>query len=151
MKVRFEAHDQPEIAVVVRAQKQTPAVHTLMNYLNAYQDVPKLVVFDPRKERERLITQYEMLLIEVQGDWLKIQLLNNQEVQHRERLYKFYAQLDQRFVQINKSTVVNVYGIQQLTVKFGQVTAELDSGTQVAVSRRYVKKLKEALEVLTHG
>ena len=151
MKVRFEQHSHDEMEVVVRALKQDSAVTSVMNYVASFDAQSKIMVVDKEKDRQIMLTFAEITAVQVTAELLQIYLKDGRKIAVRERLYKFQAQLDQRFVQISKNTIVNLYSLQQLTVHFGQVMAEMESGEAFAVSRRYVKKLKEALEVLTHG
>ena len=64
----------------------------------------------------------------------------------RQRLYELEARLDRRFVRISHSEIVNLRQVTALDLKLtGTIRMTLTGGTVTYVSRRYVKKIKEAL------
>lgn len=65
----------------------------------------------------------------------------------RERLYELEEQLDPRtFVRISNSEIVNLRKVTDLDLKLsGTIKMTLEGGTACWVSRRYVKKIKQAL------
>ncbi len=65
----------------------------------------------------------------------------------RERLYELEGRLDRHtFVRISQSEIVNLHKVTALDLKLtGTIKMTLTGGTVCYVSRRYVKKIKEAL------
>ena len=65
----------------------------------------------------------------------------------RERLYELEARLDRHaFVRISHSEIINLRKITALDLALtGTIRITLDGGTVCYASRRYVKKIKEAL------
>ena len=65
----------------------------------------------------------------------------------RERLYELEGRLDRHtFVRISQSEIVNLHKVTALDLKLtGTIKMTLAGGTVCYVSRRYVKKIKEAL------
>ena len=65
----------------------------------------------------------------------------------KERLYELEARLDRHtFVRISQSEIVNLRKVTALDLKLsGTIKMTLAGGTVCYVSRRYVKKIKEAL------
>lgn len=65
----------------------------------------------------------------------------------RFRLYELEERLDKRtFVRISHSEIVNLRKVAALDLKLsGTIRMSLTDGTECYVSRRYVKKIKEAL------
>lgn len=65
----------------------------------------------------------------------------------RERLYELEERLDPRtFVRISHSEIVNLKKVTGLDLKLsGTIKMTLEGGTVCWVSRRYVKKIKQAL------
>lgn len=65
----------------------------------------------------------------------------------RERLYELEELLDPRtFVRISHSEIINLHKITGLDLKLsGTIKMTLTGGTACYVSRRYVKKIKQAL------
>ena len=69
--------------------------------------------------------------------------------QLRRRLYELEAQLDPRqFLRISNSEIVNSAAILRLDISLtGTIGVELRGGIRTYASRRYVKKIKEFLEL----
>ena len=67
----------------------------------------------------------------------------------RERLYELEARLDRHtFVRISHSEIVNLRKVTALDLSLtGTIKMTLAEGVVCYVSRRYVKKIKEALEL----
>ena len=65
----------------------------------------------------------------------------------KERLYELEARLDRHtFVRISQSEIVNLHKVTALDLKLsGTIKMTPAGGTVCYVSRRYVKKIKEAL------
>ncbi|WP_298025094.1 LytTR family DNA-binding domain-containing protein [uncultured Dysosmobacter sp.] len=64
----------------------------------------------------------------------------------RQRLYELEALLDRRFVRISHSEIVNLRQVTALDLSLtGTIRMTLTGGTVTYASRRYVKKIKEAL------
>ena len=65
----------------------------------------------------------------------------------KERLYELESKLDRHtFVRISQSEIVNLRKVTALDLKLsGTIKMTLAGGTVCYVSRRYVKKIKEAL------
>ena len=65
----------------------------------------------------------------------------------RERLYELEERLDPRvFVRISHSEIINLRKVTDLDLKLsGTIKMTLTGGTACYVSRRYVKKIKQAL------
>ncbi|MGM0126374.1 hypothetical protein IGI37_003803 [Enterococcus sp. AZ194] len=94
-----------------------------------------------------LIKMNEIELIEVFSDELVISTIMGKDITFRGRLYKIKGMLDeQQFVQITKSTVVNLKQVQKLENSFsGNMLAILKSGERHSISRRYLPELKKIL------
>ena len=67
----------------------------------------------------------------------------------RERLYELEGKLDRHtFVRISHSEIVNLKKVAALDLSLtGTIRMTLAGGTVCYVSRRYVKKIKEALDL----
>lgn len=67
----------------------------------------------------------------------------------RLRLYELEEQLDpSRFVRISNSEIVNLNRVTSVDLSLsGTICMTLDGGKRVYVSRRYMKKIKEALNL----
>ena len=62
------------------------------------------------------------------------------------RLYELEERLDNRFVRISNSEIVNLKKVKSLDLSFvGTICMELSNGEVSYVSRRYVSKMKKIL------
>ena len=60
------------------------------------------------------------------------------------RLYELEERLDNRFVRISNSEIVNLKKVKSLDLSFvGTICMELSNGEVSYVSRRYVSKMKK--------
>ena len=78
---------------------------------------------------------------------VKVQTADGQTCGLRERLYELEGKLDRHvFVRISHSEIVNLRKVTALDLSLtGTIRLTLTGGTQCYVSRRYVRKIKEAL------
>ena len=61
-------------------------------------------------------------------------------------LYQIEEQLDQQFIRVNKSTILNMKYIKSLKADIGsRIIVYLDNQDQVLVSRTYAKEFKKRL------
>ena len=61
-------------------------------------------------------------------------------------LYQIEEQLDQQFIRVNKSTILNMKYIKSLKADIGsRIIVYLDNQDQVLVSRNYAKEFKKRL------
>lgn len=66
--------------------------------------------------------------------------------QVRLRLYELEERLDNRFVRISNSEIVNLKKVKSLDLSFvGTICMELSNGEVSYVSRRYVSRMKKIL------
>lgn len=89
-------------------------------------------------------------LIRVYGESRKVYAQTSTELyQLRQRIYELETLLDaQRFVRISNSEIVNAAAIRRLDISLsGTIGVELSGGIRTYASRRYVKKLREYLEL----
>ena len=91
---------------------------------------------------------YEADLLRCYGEEKGVKAQNDQGVYElRERLYELESKLDRHtFVRISHSEIVNLRRVTALDLTLtGTIRMTLEEGTVCWVSRRYVKKIKEAL------
>ncbi|MBM6871039.1 LytTR family DNA-binding domain-containing protein [Pseudoflavonifractor phocaeensis] len=146
MKVEIRiVPDRKEPAVVIEAAERTAEVEALAKALSGRpgglltgRQGERAVFFPP----EEVLRFYgEQKLVKAQtgtGVWTVDQ-----------RLYELEEQLDRHtFVRISHSEIVNLRKVTGLDLSLtGTICMTLEGGTTVYVSRRYVKKIKEALDL----
>lgn len=93
-----------------------------------------------------LVAKADIVSLTVQQNELTIATMNH-HYRTKGPLYRFVTQLDETiFVQISKSTVVNLKKISRLTYSFsGNMLAIMVDGQELSVSRRYLPALKKKI------
>ena len=99
-----------------------------------------------QEERAYPIQEEELLRCFAQDKGVKAQTAQG-VYDLRERLYELESKLDRHtFVRISHSEIVNLKKVTALDLSLtGTIRMTLSDGTACYVSRRYVKKIKEAL------
>ena len=149
MLYRFEQDerlDPEKIEVVVRSAEKSAEVGALLAYLKSFQtDRPEVL---PVRDIDRivLVEVSQLILIEVDGDYLILSTKTGQ-LPTRSRLYQLAERLNNPdFIQISKYALVNIKWVKHLENSFsGNMTAFLKNGQQATVSRRYLKGLSTYL------
>ena len=101
-----------------------------------------------RGERACPIREEELLRCFAQDKGVKAQTVGG-VYDLKERLYELEGKLDRHtFVRISHSEIVNLKKVTALDLSLtGTIRMTLEGGTVSYVSRRYVKKIKEALNL----
>lgn len=130
---------------------ESPSVETANNiYRRLSEKESRQVIKQRIDDGFQLIEVAAIEVVEVFGDELIIFLTTGEEIETKGRLYKLKEELaDPLFVQITKSSLVNLRQIQKLENSFsGNMVAYLKSGKKQSVSRRYLADLKSGLDQL---
>lgn len=146
MKVEIRiVPERREPAVVIEAAERTPEVEALARALSRQKSglltacSPCRAVFLAPEEVLRFYGEQKLVKAQTgAGVWTVEQ-----------RLYELEEQLDRHtFVRISHSEIVNLRKVTGLDLSLtGTICMTLEGGTKVYVSRRYVKKIKEALDL----
>ena len=147
MKVEVQidpALDEP--VIVLRAPMPTEEVEQLARLLRA-QDAPR--PFTVYAEREAVRVSRSMVLRFYAEDKGVFCQTGRGSFVVRQRLYELEQALaGTRFVRVSNSEIVNLDRVTALDLTLaGTIKMTLEGGTVCWVSRRYVKKIKQALEV----
>lgn len=144
MKVEFKL--QPgleEPKVVILAGEETGQLRRLAEYL-ATLDLAPIPALDG--ERTVLLQREDVLRFYADGKGVCAQTAKG-TYPVRLRLYELEERLDgHTFVRISNSEIINLKKITALDLKLsGTIRVTLEGGVVTYASRRYVKKIKEAL------
>ena len=141
--------DQTEPHIVIHASEKTPELEALIRRLEESLPAP-LLGFDGDRAVPldlssvlRFYGEEKGVFAQTPGDTFRV----------RERLYELEEVLDSRtFVRISQSEIVNLKQVTALDLAItGTIKMTLTGGTVCFVSRRYVKKIKEALGLGRRG
>ena len=144
VEIRIEPGHQEPKAVILTGE-ETGALLELAQRLRAMALGPIPV---RRGEEVLLLPQESFLRFYTDGKGVSAQ--TGQEVYPvRLRLYELEERLDRtRFARISSGEIVNLDRVTSLDLSLsGTIRMTLDGGIQTYVSRRYVKKIKEALHL----
>lgn len=133
-----------EPKVIILAGEITPELEELARQLAGLSLAP-LTVW--RGDRALLIEQRDFLRFYADGRGISAQTVQKEAYAVRLRLYELEERLDKRrFVRISNSEIVNLDHVTALDLSLtGTIRMTLGHSVNTYVSRRYVKKIKEAL------
>ena len=135
-----------EPKVIILAGEITPELEELARQLAGLSLAP-LTVW--RGDRALLIEQRDFLRFYADGRGISAQTVQKEAYAVRLRLYELEERLDKRrFVRISNSEIVNLDHVTALDLSLtGTIRMTLGHSVNTYVSRRYVKKIKEALRL----
>lgn len=136
--------DRETPAVVIETPELTPEVEALCARLRQMDDG---YLVGKRWERTHLLKPEDMVRFYTQDKAVYAQDEAGESYGLKLRLYELEEKLDRHtFVRISHSEMVNLKKVTALDLKLsGTIQMTLAGGTVCYVSRRYVKKIKEAL------
>ena len=146
MKVEFKLQpglEEPKVVIV--ASEETEQLQQLAQYLAKLDlsPIPALA-----GERTVLLQREDILRFYADGKGVSAQTAKGIYAV-RQRLYELEERLDgHTFVRISNSEIINLKKITALDLKLsGTIRITLEGGVVTYASRRYVKKIKQALDL----
>ena len=135
-----------EPKIIILAGEETDALRQLAEQLSSLALGPIPVW---QGERTRLLPQSTFLRFYADGKGVSAQTDDGETWSVRLRLYELEEKLDPlQFVRISNSEIVNLKRVTALDLSLaGTIRMTLDGTVHTYVSRRYVKKIKEILEL----
>ena len=133
-----------EPKVIILAGEITPELEELARQLAGLSLAPLTVWHG---DRALLVEQRDFLRFYADGRGISAQTVQKEAYAVRLRLYELEERLDKRrFVRISNSEIVNLDHVTALDLSLtGTIRMTLGHSVNTYVSRRYVKKIKEAL------
>lgn len=142
-----QKNDMPidKVKVNVEAHSFTEDVQTLLKTienLDNYTDVVPLSVDD----RVVMVQLDDIIAIEIYKNELTV-YTKSKVYQLKGKLKEIHQRLQSNdFIQISKSALINLNHLNSLEAAFsGNMTAFMDTGVKLTVSRKYLGQLKESL------
>lgn len=147
--MKVEVHIDPQLTqakVVIHAPARSLQVERLVRQLEELTAPSTFTAF--RDGEARLLPLSDILRFYADGKGVSCQATSGTYTV-RERLYELEEALTgTRFVRVSNSEVVNLNRVTALDLSLtGTIKMTLEGGTTVYVSRRYVKKIKQALDL----
>ena len=145
--MKVELHIDPSLSqpqAVIYAPANTPEVRSLVERLSA-EDTPATFTAFRAGEAHRL-PMGDILRFYTDGKGVRCQTAGG-AFTVRERLYELEEALSgTRFVRVSNSEILNLDRVTALDLSItGTIRMTLEGGVTAYVSRRYVKKIKQAL------
>lgn len=144
MKYQFKPDSTvKETNVLITAQTKNHEVNEIERALEKIQKEEQTVTVTAYQTVYR-IHYNEIIFVDVWGDYTTIHLLDREFKVHQP-LRKIEEQLqDERFVRGSRSLILNLDFVEKFRSSFsGTYLAEMTNHQEVAISRRYWKKVKE--------
>ncbi len=145
MKIHVTIEKQyEEIEIHLYADAFSEEVEKLMKRLK----MPEVTKVDGYKEQEiHMLKLDEIYSVYAEGSKIYFQT-EEEEFESKRKLYELEDMLSERFARINKSTLVNIDKIASIQLgRLGTPTLILDNEATIAVSRNYLKTLKQKLGI----
>ena len=143
VKVKVDiSKEYKEPYAVVYASEITDEIQRIIDYLGS-NNTPITAL---RNEEDIVILKPEEIYMVTIQDGNTIIYDKNQSYRSRKRLYELSEQLGKEFMQISKSTLVNLSYIDSIEPDFsGSLLLKLKNGNKDYVSRTYLKEFKKYL------
>ena len=143
VKVKVDiSKEHKEPYAVVYASEITDEIQRIIDYLGS-NNTPITAL---RNEEDIVILKPEEIYMVTIQDGNTIIYDKNQSYRSRKRLYELSEQLGKGFMQISKSTLINLSYIDSIEPDFsGSLLLKLKNGNKDYVSRTYLKEFKKYL------
>ncbi|MFJ8088800.1 LytTR family DNA-binding domain-containing protein [Lysinibacillus sp. NPDC095746] len=145
MKIKINIEKQyDEIEVHIYANEYNAEIEQLMKQLKKNE----VNVIDGYRDNEiHMLKTNDIYCIYAEGIKVFFQT-EEEEFDSKRRIYELEQLLGDKFVRVNKSTLVNISKITSIQLgPLGSTQLFLENEISVVVSRNYLKKLKQALGI----
>lgn len=143
MKIQLEHIDGQELEVILRGDTDSAEAKQVLAALRPAASFGKLML--QGEDESFLVDPEEIRWFEAsQGRTFAVTESGRFEV--RDKLYELLAALNNKgFIQINKSTVVNIHFVRSISAEFsGNYTARMKGSDEtLTISRKYIQAFKE--------
>ncbi len=134
-----------EPKIVIYTASMSEDVQTIVRTLT---DSPLQILFGKQGEKIQPLIQEDLIRVYATGGKV-FGATDSGEYTLRQRLYELESRLPpSQFVRISNSEIINLRKVDHFDLNFaGTICVKLSDGSSTYVSRRYVSKLKERLEL----
>ncbi len=144
LKIYLESAALPETEVIIRGDVTSDEVVSLLQLLKK-RNSGKLILY--KEEEQYIVDADEIVFVEVNGS--KLYAYTGLETyEAKQKLYELKELLSaQSFVQINKSTIVNINCVKSIQAEFsGNYRVKLKNRKEsLTISRKYFKEFKDRI------
>lgn len=145
MKVKTYIDDEEEM-VIIHAHERTPLVNEIENLvLNENQEIAVINCFGYLDDDIVPLSLNDITKFYIENDKLYVSSKNKKYL-IKKRLYQIEEEVNNNFIKINKSCIINKNHIKRFNTSWsGTLLVELDDNEIEYVSRRNIKNLKERM------
>lgn len=144
MKITLEPSNSSEVEVIIRGDPSDPEVAQLLRKLGG-KSGGRLMV--SREEEQFLLDTAQIVYLETADNRVLVHTAA-ETFDSRQKLYELMEQLgNQSFVQVNKSTIVNLNSVKSIQAEFsGNYLIKLKNRKEkLTLSRKFFREFKERI------
>lgn len=142
MKIHFEQVSDKELEIIVKGDINDSNTTKILSLLNSVSDFGKIILLN---ENESYIFDVNEIVYFESYSGKSYAYTIDKKYEVREKLYELIEDFSNNgFVQINKSTIVNINFVKSISAEFsGNYTARLkNSNRTLTISRKYFNNFK---------
>ena len=146
MKIEFDINEKyQEDKIIICTNKITDELQEFVNKLNNEKNNK---IYGYKNDKIFILEENKIETIYSENKKVFIRYENGNIYETKKRIYELENNLPNKFVRISNSEIVNFDKVQNLDFKIvGTIILNFYTGRYTYVSRRYVKKIKEYLEI----
>ena len=146
MKIEFDINEKyQEDKIIICTNKITDELQEFVNKLNNEKNNK---IYGYKNDIIFILEENKIETIYSENKRVFIRYENGDIYESKKRVYELENNLPNKFVRISNSEIVNFDKVQNLDFKIvGTIILNFYTGKYTYVSRRYVKKIKEYLEI----
>ena len=146
MKIEFDIDEKyKESKVIICTNKITNEIQELLTKLNNEKNNK---IYGNKNDKIFILEENKIETIYSENKKVFIRYENGDIYETKKRIYEFENNLPNKFVRISNSEIVNFDKVQNLEFKIvGTIILNFYTDRYTYVSRRYVKKIREYLEI----
>ena len=146
MKIEFDINEKyQEDKIIICTNKITDELQEFVNKLNKEKNNK---IYGYKNDKIFILEENKIETIYSENKKVFIRYENGNIYETKKRIYEFENNLPNKFVRISNSEIVNFDKVQNLDFKIvGTIILNFYTDRYTYVSRRYVKKIREYLEI----
>lgn len=146
MKIEFDIDEKyRENKIIICTNKITEEIQELVNKIENNKNNK---IYGYKNDKIFILEENKIETIYSENKKVFIRYENGDIYESKKRVYELENNLPNKFVRISNSEIVNFDKVQNLDFKIvGTIILNFYTGKYTYVSRRYVKKIKEYLEI----
>lgn len=147
MKIEMNvSSDITEPHVVIHTGEITPQIQKLAAYIQNMGTAASAAIAVYDEDNIVIVSPEEIYMIVSQGRYVNVYCKDN-EYLSKKCLYEFENILQNNFIRISKTTLVNLQQIKRVEPSFNGMLVVLKNGRKDYISRKYLPEFKKSLGI----